>query len=131
MERDAAKILAEFGKGLGELGQCESSTGSGGPLGLGMNQLAITVDGLAATAAIHAETQCSDLQEPFEEYARLIASVKLALQQRADKKVAYLDALTDVEVKQIAHNRVAVVAGNKHSFVFPILCMVILFIVLI
>ena len=108
--------MAEFGKGLGELGQCESSTGSGGPLGIAMNQLAITVDGLAATAAIHAETQCSDLQEPFDEYTRLIASVKLALQQRADKKIAYLDALTDVEVKQIAHNRVAVVTGNEYSF---------------
>ena len=57
----------------------------------------------------------SDLQEPFDEYIRLIASVKLALQQRADKKVAYLDALTDVEVKQIAHNRVAVVAGKEDA----------------
>ena len=45
------------------------------------------MDGLAATAALHAEAQGSDLHEPFEEYTRLVASVRLALQQRADKKV--------------------------------------------
>ena len=41
----------------------------------------------AATAALHAEAQGSDLHEPFEEYTRLVASARLALQQRADKKV--------------------------------------------
>jgi len=65
----------------------EASTGSGKGLGDAMAQLAATVDGLAATAALHAEAQGSDLHEPFEEYTRLVASARLALQQRADKKV--------------------------------------------
>ena len=43
----------------------------------------------------------------MEEYVRLIASVKNALQQRSDKKAEYLASLTDVEAKQIAHNKVA------------------------
>lgn len=115
VERDSAKILAEFGQGLAGLGQCESATGTGGPLGGALSQLAVTVDALAATAALHAEAQCSDLQEPFDEYVRLLASVKLAIQQRADKKSAYTDALTDVEVKQINHNKVSVVPGKEDA----------------
>jgi hypothetical protein len=34
-------------------------------------------------------------------------SVKNALQQRQDKKADYLASLTDVEAKQIAHNKIA------------------------
>jgi len=144
--RDSAKILAEFGQGLGGLGQVEASTGSGKGLGDAMAQLAATVDGLAATAALHAEAQGSDLHEPFEEYTRLVASARLALQQRADKKVgprdnqtrkaaivyqctvltsvaymlgcpqtAYIDALTDVEVKTMGHHKVATVAGKEDA----------------
>lgn len=52
-------------------------------------------------------------QEPLAEYVRLIASVKNALQQRTDKKTEYLSALTDVEAKQIAHNKLAIVSGKE------------------
>ena len=47
------------------------------------------------------------VQEPLGEYVRLIISVKNALQQRQDKKADYLASLTDVEAKQIAHNKIA------------------------
>ena len=47
------------------------------------------------------------VQEPLGEYVRLIVSVKNALQQRQDKKADYLASLTDVEAKQIAHNKIA------------------------
>ena len=53
------------------------------------------------------------LQEPLAEYVRLIASVKNALQQRTDRKTEYLSALTDVEAKQIAHNKLAVAGGKE------------------
>ena len=49
----------------------------------------------------------------MEEYVRLIASVKNALQQRSDKKAEYLASLTDVEAKQIAHNKVALAASKE------------------
>ena len=40
--------------------------------------------------------------------------MKLALQQRFDKKNEYLAALTDVEAKQIALNKLAI-QGNKEE----------------
>ena len=53
-------------------------------------------------------------QEPLKDYIRSINSVKVALQQRFDKKNEYLSALTDVEAKQIAHNKLAI-QGNKEE----------------
>ena len=44
---------------------------------------------------------------------RLIASVKTALQQRQDKKDQYLSSLTDVEAKQIAHNKIALATAKE------------------
>ena len=40
--------------------------------------------------------------------------MKLALQQRFDKKNEYLAALTDVEAKQLAHSKIAI-QGNKED----------------
>lgn len=37
--------------------------------------------------------------EPIEDYVRLMGSVKAAIQRRADKKRAYVAALTDVDAK--------------------------------
>ena len=53
------------------------------------------------------------VQEPLSEYVRLIASVKNALQQRTDKKNEYLVALTEVEAKQIAHNKLAITGAKE------------------
>jgi hypothetical protein len=38
-------------------------------------------------------------------YTNIYIQVKLALHQRFDKKNDYLAALTDVEAKQISHNK--------------------------
>ena len=43
----------------------------------------------------------------MKDYIRLLASVKLALQQRFTKREEHLAALTDVEVKKIAYNKVS------------------------
>ena len=43
----------------------------------------------------------------MKDYIRLIASVKLALQQRFTKREEHLAALTDVEAKKIAYNKVS------------------------
>ena len=47
------------------------------------------------------------MQQPLKDYIRLLASVKLALQQRFTKREEYLSALTDVEAKKIAYNKFA------------------------
>lgn len=47
------------------------------------------------------------VQQPLKDYIRLLASVKLALQQRFTKREEYLSALTDVEAKKIAYNKFA------------------------
>ena len=62
-------------------------------------------------------------QEPLAEYVRLIASVKNALQQRTDKKTEYLSALTDVEAKQIAHNKLAIVSGKEDLAGVKLVCL--------
>jgi hypothetical protein len=43
----------------------------------------------------------------LKDYIRLLASVKLALQQRFTKREEHLAALTDVEVKKMAYNKVS------------------------
>jgi hypothetical protein len=43
----------------------------------------------------------------LKDYIRLLASVKLALQQRFTKREEHLAALTDVEAKKIAYNKVS------------------------
>ena len=43
----------------------------------------------------------------MKDYIRLLASVKLALQQRFTKREEHLAALTDVEAKKIAYNKVS------------------------
>lgn len=71
------------------------------------------MESLSISANTHAEHLSTDLEEPLDEYTRLIASVKHAIQQRADKRSAYIDALAEVEVRQIAHSKVAVVPGKE------------------
>jgi hypothetical protein len=67
--------------------------------------MGLSIDNVSATSTNHADAQCNDLEEPLAEFLRLINSVKLALHQRFDKKNDYLAALTDVEAKQISHNK--------------------------
>lgn len=61
----------------------------------------------------HAESQCIQTEEPLQDYLRVITSVRLAIQQRQEKKKAYIDAVTDVEVKQSAHNKILGSPGKE------------------
>jgi Vps5 C terminal like len=67
---------------------------------------------LSLSANTHAEHLSTDLEEPLDEYTRVIASVKHAIQQRADKKAAYTDALAEVEVRQVAYHKAVSVPGK-------------------
>jgi hypothetical protein len=42
----------------------------------------------------------------------MISSIKYAMQQRADKKNAYLLAVNDVEAKKSAHSKIAGIPGK-------------------
>ena len=51
--------------------------------------------------------------EPLEEYSRMLASIKLAMQQRAAKKSAYLSCLVDVDAKSAAFKKLQGVPGKE------------------
>lgn len=63
----------------------------------------------------HAQQQCIQTEEPFLEYLRVISSVRKSIQQRQDYRQAYIDALTDVEVKQTAHNKLLGASGKTEQ----------------
>jgi hypothetical protein len=64
-------------------------------------------------ATSQAQAEFTDLEEPLAEYVRLVASVRVALQQRQEKRTAYIATLTDLEAKQSAYNKVANAAGKE------------------
>eukprot|EP01034_Spumella_vulgaris_P033712 gene33712-41592_t len=61
----------------------------------------------------HAEQQAIKLLEPLEEYARMLVCIKTAIQQRADKKSAFLASVSDVEAKRAAYSKVHGVPGKE------------------
>ncbi len=72
-----------------------------------------SADSLSVTASAHAEQEAIKLLEPLEEYARMLASIKIAMQQRQDKKVTYMNAMGDVEGKQNAYKKLLGVPGKE------------------
>ncbi len=76
-------------------------------------QLGSTADGLADMTHNHAEQEALKLLEPLEEYARMLTSIKTAMQQRLDKKTAYSAALVDVEAKNNAYKKLLGVPGKE------------------
>jgi len=106
--RETAQTLFEFAQSLSWLGQSE-----GDALGAALSQVGDKLDGLFTAALAHAESEATELEEPMEEYSRYTASVKAAIQQRTDKKGAYVDALKDLEVKQAAYNKLLSAPGKE------------------
>ena len=68
---------------------------------------------MSVSATKHSESEAFELEEPLEEYARYASSVKAAVQIRQDKKSAYIVALTDLEVKQAAYNKILNQTGKE------------------
>jgi uncharacterized protein (DUF342 family) len=77
------------------------------------SQMGATADSLSSLVSAHAEAETVKFVEPFQEYTRVLASIKTAVGQRQDKKTAYLQALADVEVKQAAYRKVLGVPGKE------------------
>lgn len=53
------------------------------------------------------------LEEPLEEYVRLLAAVKAALRRRQEKKSQHLHAIADLDAKQSAYNKLLGVTGKE------------------
>lgn len=106
--RDDAKAINELGLSLTWLGQSE-----GDSLGLALTQVGTAADSASALTSSHAEMQNLHMSEPLDEYLRLIGSLKIALSNRTEKKSAYVTALTEVEVRQAAYNKLLGIAGKE------------------
>jgi len=106
--RESCSTMYELGQAYILLGQTEGEN-----VGQGLIQLGTTADGVSVLNATRAEASTLQLLEPMDEYLRLVASVQNALQQRKDKKSAYVDALTDLEVKQNAYNKSNTTPGKE------------------
>lgn len=68
---------------------------------------------MAGSVHNFAEAEVVKLVEPLEEYSRMLQSIKLAMQQRAAKKTAYINFLIDVEAKTNAYRKLQGVPGKE------------------
>lgn len=110
--RETATAMFELSQSLTYLGQSEGDT-----LGAALTQVGATVANLEKTATTHAELESTELEEPFAEYVRLITSVKIAIQQRQEKKNLYTNATLDLEAKQAAFSKVEGVPGKEDQVI--------------
>ena len=101
--REASTALFDFGQSTTWLGQSEGSD-----FGSVISSVGTAVADISVTATSNAETEVIELEEPLDEYVRLMNSVKNAIKHRHNKKENYREALTDLEVKQAAYNKLRV-----------------------
>eukprot|EP00602_Paraphysomonas_sp_CaronLab_P003556 CAMPEP_0185028212 /NCGR_PEP_ID=MMETSP1103-20130426/13844_1 /TAXON_ID=36769 /ORGANISM="Paraphysomonas bandaiensis, Strain Caron Lab Isolate" /LENGTH=449 /DNA_ID=CAMNT_0027562561 /DNA_START=1 /DNA_END=1350 /DNA_ORIENTATION=+ len=106
--RALANALFEFGQAFTWLGQSE-----GDALGAALTQMGNTADQLSVLATENAESECVMLEEPLEEYVRMLASVKMAMKRRQEKKAMYVNAILDLESKQSSFSKVRGVPGKE------------------
>lgn len=100
-DRQVATSMFEYGQSLTWLGEAEADA-----LGSGLCAVGASVDALAQTATKHADDELVQLDEPLQEYVRLLQSLKEAIKRRGDKKKIYINAIADLESKQQAYNKV-------------------------
>lgn len=106
--RAMANALFEFGQAFTWLGQSE-----GDGLGAALTQVGNTADQLSVLATENAEAEAVHLEEPLEEYVRLLAAVKAALKRRQEKKTIHLNAISDLDSKQNSYNKLMGTPGKE------------------
>ena len=106
--REISIAFFEFGQSFLFMGKSE-----GDSVGAALSEVGNTADNLAGNSHTFAEAEVVKLVEPLEEYSRMLTSIKLAMQQRAAKKSAYLACLVDVEAKTNAFKKVQNVPGKE------------------
>jgi hypothetical protein len=108
--RKLANSYNEFSSSLTSLALCE-----GDVFGETLAKIGSTVDTVSTGTNVHAEKEELRFQEPLEEYARLVQSVKGAIAIRNEKRGNYVSALTTLEVDQAAYSKVLGQAGKESS----------------
>ena len=106
--REIAQAYCQFGDSIASLGRSE-----GGTIGSALQEVGSTSRFLSDSAAKYAEVEAREFEEPLDEYVRLIASVKSALQQRVERRNTYIAAILDVDVKKQTLNRLAATPGKE------------------
>lgn len=106
--KETSTNLFEFGQSLNFLGQSE-----GDAVGTALAHMGETIESIASCYTSQAEEEISKFMEPLEDYTRMMYSVKTAIQQRQDKRNAYIAALADVEAKAAAWKKVQGVMGKE------------------
>jgi len=101
--RELSTALFDFGQSITWLGQSE-----GNDFGSVITKIGTATSDMSVTATANAESEAIELEEPLDEYVRLMNSVKNAIKHRQNKKESYREALTDLEVKQAAYNKLRV-----------------------
>ena len=106
--RDMANALFEFGQAFTWLGQSE-----GDLLGTALVQVGNAADQLSVTSTEFSEAESLQLEEPIQEYFRLVGSVKSTITRRQNKKSIYINAISDLESKQLSYTKVLSVGGKE------------------
>jgi len=109
--KEMSHALDEFGQSFTALGVSEG----GEALGTALTQIGTAVDLISVSGTEHAEAEVLRLQEPLEEYVRMIGSVKAAMVVRQERKAAYVTILTDLSVKQAAFEKLLGTPGKEEQ----------------
>lgn len=98
--------LAQSLKGLGEAESQQS-------LAQGLAQVSGATDSLSALLSTQAEAEIVKLVEPLQEYARMLASIRIAVSQRQERRNHYVQTLSEVEARKTAYRKVMGVPGKE------------------
>lgn len=109
--REMSHALDEFGQSFTALGVSEG----GDSLGTALTQIGTAVDLISVSGTEHAEAEVTRLQEPLEEYVRMVGSVKAAMAVRQERKAGYIAILTDLAVKQAAYQKLLGTPGKEEQ----------------
>lgn len=109
--REMSHALDEFGQSFTALGISEG----GDSLGTALTQIGTAVDLISVSGTEHAEAEVMRLQEPLEEYVRMVGSVKAAMAVRQERKAGYIAILTDLAVKQAAYQKLLGTPGKEEQ----------------
>lgn len=74
-----------------------------------------TIDSISALTSSHSEAETQKFLEPLEDYTRVISSIKNAMNQRQEKKAAYLHSIADVEAKNNALRKLQVAGKDAQA----------------
>lgn len=105
-----AAVSQEMGKTYSYL-----ETEQGDPMATSFGNLGKTTTTEANNIVELAQNVQVQSVEPFMEYYRSVESIKYSHKKREEKKAVYINALTEVEVKQKAYNAVLGQAGKEDA----------------